>query len=420
MGGVILSMTTKNSTLWWTLRILEIGMQILLFFIVLLMLFYHSITADVADILSCLLLSGFPVLVLYLARLFVKNNILITLVHICVAAFLLMFGENGEEKLAYILLGAALMIYSLSLSGAHQKPNSEKIPIGFACLFIIAMFLGKQAGVNNMVMAGMYSGSMFLVLEILYLNFDSVNKYISMNHGIANLPVKQIISVNAFQMSVLVTLFGGIVFLFSNRYVSRVVEKISGFVADTIRFVLKAIFSIGKDFKSEGLTHQALEGGKGLNELWALVEDSLWMDILNAIGMIFGSLIGMVFLIVLSAAVTIILLKKLKNLSFGAESDVKEFLIPRDIVEFQFKNSRKKKERGTGDNRKVRKLYKSHVLKRASQKGDAISAAMMPDEISKRYVPDVARQVTDIYEKARYGDGMITREEIISFRDYLK
>jgi len=305
------------------------------------------------------------------------------------------------------------LIYSFSLSNSGKKGGAEKIPIGFFCLFVVAAMLGKTAGLENIKWAGIYGGSVFIIFQVLYLNFDNVNKYLCMNQEIAHLPVKQIVAVNTFQMSILVTLFCGIMVLFSNKYVNRAVEIISGFIGGFITYILRVIFSLGKDYKTKSVLTGGPGEGNGMDQMWAIVEESIWTDILNAIGMIFGSVLGVVLVIGFCVLIIVVVLKKLKNISFGGESDVKEFIVPGDVVEFQWKRKKRgKQEKGSGSNFKARMLFKSRVMKAAAGRGEQIRATMMPHEISKLYLGAQEKDVADIYEKARYSKETVTSEEI--------
>lgn len=418
---MILTMTTKNSKLWFILRVFEVSLQALVFYIVLFMLSYHFIMEVSKGTLKCFLLAVLPVLLLYLARMLITNNALIIMIHMGVAVFYIAYGKTAEEKLAYLLLGVALIVFSLSLSGVHRKDGSEKIPIGFVCLFVLAIMLGKNAELDSLVKAGVYGGSIFIVLQILYMNFDQVNKFIRMNQEIAGLPIRQIVSVNTFQMFLLVVLFFGVIFLFCNSYVNIMVEALCQLIGGGVKYVLRFIFSIGKDWKSDGYVPTPNPEERGLMELQALMEESIWTDILNGIGMLMGSLLGMILLIGLCVGIIVIVSKKFRVMSFGAENDIKEFVIPRDFAEFHIRHSKKdKREKGTGTNVRVRKLYKVHVKKAAAQRRAVIDKTLMPYEISKLYVQNHAGQVTDIYEKARYSDETITQEEMIRLKQELK
>ncbi|MBO5336656.1 MAG: DUF4129 domain-containing protein [Lachnospiraceae bacterium] len=421
--------TAKNRVLWCLLRSMEAAMQILLFFVVLLMASCQFISRNLWGIGKCFLLAALPVLVLYLTRLWAQNNVLILLTHIFVAVLVVTRGSTGDEIFAYIILSVSLLVFSLSIGGvaikrdsATKRNSAEKLPLGFVCLFVVAMVLGRQMEFVQLESIGMYGGALFIILQILYMNFDSVNKYIVLNQGIANLPVKQIVWVNSFQMSVLVILFCGVTYLFGNSYVGRMVESISGFLGSVMKCLLRLLFSFGKDGRTKVyVPDESFGGGRGMQELWAIVEDTIWRDILNGIGMIFGSVVGSISIIGLSALLLVLIIKKLKSMSFGGESDIKEFMVPTDVIEF-FVSPKKKteEEEARGLNRKVRKLYKSYVKKRAVQKQGMVKGTMLPAEISETYVEKETVRVTEIYEKARYGSEPVSAEEWKRLKEILK
>ena len=420
--------TAKNRVLRCLLRSMEAAMQILLFFVVLLMASCQFVSRDIRGIGKCFLLAALPVLVLYLTRLWVQNNVLILLTHIFVAVLVVTRGTTGDEIFAYIILSVALLVYSLSMGGtikmdsATKRNSAEKLPLGFVCLFVAAIVLGRQMEFVQLETIGMYGGALFIILQILYMNFDSVNKYIVLNQGIANLPVKQIVWVNSFQMSVLVILFCGVTYLFGNSYVGRMVESISGFLGSVMKYLLRLLFSFGKDSRTKVyVPDESFGGGRGMQELWAIVEDTIWRDILNGIGMIFGSVVGSIGIIGLSALVLVLIIKKMKSMSFGGESDIKEFMVPSDVIEFFVSPKKKTEEEEVhGLNRKVRKLYKSYVKKRAAQKQGMVKGTMLPAEISEIYVEKEAGMVTEIYEKARYGSESVSAEEWKRLKEILK
>ncbi len=414
-------MTEKNNTMAIILRMLELGMQSLSFFIVLLMLSYNLIKLNISSVAESFLLAVLPVVLVYMVRARVRSNILIVIIHAGVAVFFMIYGKTPDERLVYLLFGVALLLFSLSLCKSQKEKGAEKIPIGFASLFVCAVWISNVTGLEQMAKAGMYGGGIFIILHILYLNFDNMNRYMIMNREIAGLPVKQMVVVNVLQMSVLVTLFAAVIFVIGNTYVSRMVEIIGGLFLTGLKAILRFIFSIGKDLESGYYIPKTEPGEGGEAILHALMEESIWTEILNGIGMIFGSILGVTCLIGLCIGIVLVIIKSLKNMSPDAENDVKEFVVPRDITEFRWrKKERRKDVIGTGNNGKLRRLYKSQVEKAVKQKGDTISAMMMPYEISKQHMQDVAELATRLYEKARYSDLSVTKEEIVDLKKRLK
>ena len=84
-------MTEKNNTMAIILRMLELGMQALSFFIVLLMLSYNLIKLSISSVAECFLLAVLPVVLVYMVRARVRSNILIVIIHAGVAVFFMIY-----------------------------------------------------------------------------------------------------------------------------------------------------------------------------------------------------------------------------------------------------------------------------------------------------------------------------------------
>ena len=93
------------------------------------------------------------------------------------------------------------------------------------------------------------------------------------------------------------------------------------------------------------------------------------------------------------------------------EQDVKEFIFAKDIRERSIKR-RTKSDLDKKLNKKVRSIYKAMVTRNATKKHNIINASMTPTEISNLYINQERETVTSIYEKARYGNDEVTKEEI--------
>lgn len=426
-------MTGKNNVLWYLLRGLEVSMQALLFFAIALMLFGNVFLMGSKQIVFCAGISVLSAAVLYVVRRVIKQNILLILLHLGMGIFFLTRGGTGEERLAYLLFGGGVLLYSLLLCGNGGREAQEKVPIGFGCLFFAVMVYGSAMGVASIGFAAMYAGGIFFILQVLYKNYDSVNKYISLNRGIANFPIRQVVAVNSFQMTILVSLFSGVLLIVGCEKVSRMASALGGFLWESIKYLLRKLFSIGKDLEP-GSTFVPEGGeGNGIAELHSIVQDSYLTDIWNGLGAVAGGVIGVVAVVGFCVAVTVGIAKAIRNLSGETGTDIKEFVVPGETREFYVgRNKRKKQRFGKGNNAKVRKLYKAQVEKRASRAecawddnagggssagGGIIRENMTASEITERYLSDASEMVTPIYQKARYGkESAVTEEELGRFR----
>ena len=414
-------MTVKNNVLWFILRILEVSMQILILFVIALMLFRNVYVLDKDYVVFCGRVSAVPVLILYLARWNLKQNILLLLVHVLIGIFLVTRGTTAEERLAYLLLCIILLIYSFSLCGKNHQASQEKIPIGFGVLFVIAIIYGVPAAGESISWVVMYAGGFFLILQILYKNYDSVNKYIMLNHRIANFPISQVVAVNSFQMMILVSLFVGVMLIVGSDRINKMVVALGSWLWEIIKYLLRIFLSIGKEWEQgSSFVPESMETN-GIEALQAIADESFLTDIWNGLGMVVASIVGVVLIVGLCVAVTVGITKVLRNLSGESVIDRKEFVVPGEIREFQMKRTRsKKKSMGKGTNAKIRKLYKARVEKEAEREDNKTKEMMTASEITGTYLSDVSEMVTNIYQKARYSQNCVTDEEVGMFKKELQ
>lgn len=412
-------MTVKNNVLWYILRSLEVSMQALVLFVITLMLFGKVYTLDNNYVVFCLGVSAVPVLILYLARWSVKQNLLLLFVHMGIGGFLVTRGTTAEERLAYWLLCIVLLIYSFSLCGKNHQVSQEKIPIGFGCIFLIAIIFGIPTAGANIGCVVMYAGGFFLILQILYKNYDSVNKYIMLNHGIANFPIRQVVAVNSFQMMILVSFFVGVMLIVGSDRINKMTVALGSLLWGIVKSLLRIFFSVGKDleqgssFVSEGMETN------GIGELHAIANESFLTDIWNGLSTVVGSFVGVGVVVGLCVAVTVGITKGIRNLSGESVTDSKEFLVPGEMREFQIRSRSRKKNIGKGTNAKVRKLYKARVEKETEHGNNKTKEIMTASEITGIYLPDASEMVTSIYQKARYGKNCVTNEEVDIFKKEL-
>ena len=105
-------------------------------------------------------------------------------------------------------------------------------------------------------------------------------------------------------------------------------------------------------------------------------------------------------------------MKLVRNMNVTTEEqDVKEFIFAKDIRDRSIKR-RKWSDFDNKLNKKARNIYKAMVTRNAIKKHDKIKASMTPTEISNLFINQESETATSIYEKARYGNEEVTKEEI--------
>jgi hypothetical protein len=411
-------MKFKRHALFYVLRIMEVVMQLTVF-VMLLMLAYAFVSANVTSFLPYLLVVSLPIVVLYFARRHVHQGILLIMIHVGVILYMLLVGNTEEEKIANVLVGIILMIVSINLRTRELKNKPEKMPVGLVGLFIVGVILGNYLELDTLAKASIYYGEVYILLQVIYRNFNNLHGFIQSNCELTTLPIKQMLSVNTFIMTILVTLCGGVMLLFHNSSVNHMLRSIVILIKDSILFVIKFLFSLFQHSEDKSVIKEKVQE-KGLEELNELAKNNIWVDIINGIMMVLG--IALVIIVVVAAIVSIVmafvrLIRKMSSLNTG--EDVKEFILSKEIREFRLRHHRiDASEKST--NAKIRKLYKSIVIKNAEKCGDKINASMVPRDISNLYIHGDQNTATDIYEKARYSNQQITQEEIEVLKEYKK
>lgn len=416
MGGVkIVSKFTKNTLLVAFLRISELVMQILLYFVILLStraLFRLDSTLNIVNIL---MVSGTSVTILYLTRIFLNNGILLTVIHIAVGIGIVQCGATAEEKIPYVIELIILMIHSIGLCKKEQALQAERPHIGLVSMFVIAVLAGNHTGLSQVVSISIYLGTLFIVLQVLYHNANNLNEYITRNQDIANFPVQQMISIDALLMLVLTAICGIVLMICYNDMVIQLVTEIVEAAKDAFLKLLSVIFSYKRESTPNYVPEQEpLE--LGIMELHSLMEDSIWTTIFQVIGYVLGVIILAIIIIGIITGSFSFLIRFIKEMrgSMQNGTDVKEFISPINLEQF-FVNKKTKKDKIVGNsvNAKVRRIYKKKIMKKATITNTEIDKKMLPTQLSELYLTNNQKEITDIYEKARYSNHIVENEELV-------
>lgn len=400
----------KNRIIVYLIRGMEMLMQIMVFTLALMVLVMGFFGRSQTEVFRCVLAMGIPCVALYFTRLMARNNISVSAVHGAALVFMLVFGRDGVEKVAYAIIGIAMIIYSVVLSINDKTRFGEKMPIGMIGVFILAAVVGKYAGLPVLEQWAMGCGIAFIALQIIYCNLSNLNDFMVVNHEVMNFPAKQMVSVNAFIMTVLLVICAGGMVLSNSSYIFKMLKGIGSLLAAGIRFLVQAFVREDEKVPEIGDTREPEDQGNLLDGL-EIPEDGPWTDILNGIALVVGVIV-MVAVVICIAIAFVRLLRSMQGAA-GKEGDIKEFIKPEGVRAVRLKGREVHKEDPKEPkNIRVRKLYKSTVKKNAAKKGASLRGNMTPAELSDAYIPIRQEEVTKIYEKARYSDLEITKEEL--------
>lgn len=401
----------KNTLIVCALRFMELAMQTMVFALALMLILIGFFSRENESVLKCFAVMGIPVAALFFIRGWCKSQAVTIAVHAGCILFAVLIAVDAMERVSYMIVITALLIYSGMLIINEKGRQGEQMPVGMIALFISALFVGAMTECRTIEACSLYCGIAFILIQVVYHNLNNMNDIMLMNREISNFPARSMVSVNLFIMSIVGVLCVGAMVLVNNQYVYRMVEGLGSIFIILLRYMLK--FLLRKDEEpdiDEDLTNK--EKPQPDNELFAQEwQGGLLEDILNGIAIIIG-IVLIVTVIICLAAAFVRLMRRFRGTG-NAEGDIKEFIVPQGINTYRIHRRKKEEDgiRGSG-NIKARKLYKSIVKKGAAKKGTSIDSNMMPEEISSRFIAHGADEATAIYEKARYSDTQVSEEEV--------
>lgn len=409
--NVVMEENVKNRILVYSINLIEIVLQALIFLAVSLVLSFALFPTEDASVFMCIMVSVVPIVVLYIARFVIGNGLIIFIIHIAVALLIFNAGRTSEESLSYVIMGIAEFIFSMLLRSKGHKRESEKMPVPLIAVFMAVIIIGDFVENEMLAAYGLFAGVVYIILNILHRNLTNFNAFIVINRGTANFPLKQMSMVNGFIMFILITICGGVMLICGNKYVYNMFSAITAVGGDIGTVILRFLFSLfGRGEAEEvGMSGMPEKSAGALPEPEAANE--LMKAILDAIAFIVMTIIVVALLI----GLTVMIVRLIRNLKShnDLESDVKEFITPEGISLFNLKRQKRERtDKSEQMNIRARKLYKATVKKNAGKMGRSISDNMFPADISEQYIYGRKDEATQIYEKARYSNKQITKEEI--------
>lgn len=401
----------KNTLIVCALRLMELAMQTMVFALVLMLIHIGFFSREDESVLKCFAVMGIPVAALFFIRGWCKSRAVTIAVHAGVVLFAVLTAGDAVERVSYMIVITALLIYSGMLILNGKGRQGERMPVGMIALFISALFMGAMTECRPIEDCSLYCGTAFILIQVACHNLNNMNDIMLMNREISNFPARSMVSVNLFIMSMVGVLCAGAMVLVNNQYVYRMVEGLGSILIILLRYIFKFLLrkDEGPDIDEEPT---AMEKPQADNELFAGEWHSgLLEDILDGIAIIIG-IVLIVAIIICLAAAFVRLMRRFKGAG-NAEGDIKEFILPQGINTYRIHRRKKEEDgiRGSG-NARARKLYKSIVTKGAAKKGTSIDSNMTPEEISSRFIACGADEATAIYEKARYSDAQVSEEEV--------
>lgn len=389
-----------------------------------------------------------PVLVTYYSRKYISKYPLFIFLNIVFVFIAAKLSKTDIEFAGYVFVAAAIAAHSIRLKSLYiQKKQyeradetgydvsgkskddmklavgaGEKLHIAYGIFMVVFYILGSYKHNNTLMGIQLFLFIAFVICQFFYNQLSELYKVFSINEGKSEFPARRIMRINVIMMIVFAFfMVVGMLIFYSGKY-GNIFQTISAglmAVLKAILWVLLKLLGRGPEsstvYEEETTTAAEFGTDKDLFVPQNNVAANALMEVAAIVAMI-GVLIAVIYAIV----------KYAKNFGKSLNDDI-------DEVEYLNKDSEKEqsgikavkeKEPKDKNNIQYRKLYKKYASSKKYMTKNKLSGLkpdkeMMPDEITRKLITDdeeKSRRITKSYEKARYSDDEVSKEDI----DFLK
>ncbi|MGN0480388.1 MAG: hypothetical protein ACI4EV_02320 [Lachnospiraceae bacterium] len=349
----------------------------------------------------------------YVARRVIKSASVFLMLHIAlvVGAFMTGIYASDEEAFVMVLIVAVVSAGSFIFRRMVIDNNHEIIHIAGAFVFLAEYFSGYGSDNEIVMEASIWCAVVYVVVYIFYTACIRLDDLFFINSGTSNFPGKRIVTTNVTIISIVsfMTLVGMLLFYngpLGNIFVilKNVFLKILGWLLSLFlkpeenQDILETVATLEVESESDTEGYYDRLPLNPMRDFW------------NALVIIIG--------IIASIVAIYFLIRAFRKRFYyvrrvaGSEADVIED-IDDDISAVETVSHNKEAEINDKDlNLRARKIYKKQVRSVKKEKGTPSDSALARDITKMFEEGDRADEVTRIYEKARYSDEKVTKEEV--------
>lgn len=391
-----------NRVLNFLLTVLQIFMQMCVAVTATNLLLHGFMGYETFQVFNTLYI-GIVVLVYYLARSYVNKGKVCLAIHV-LAAVSVWFVINGsaEDKMLVFVPAAVLGFYSMKRT--TQEPF---VPLDMG-IILACYFAGFSVKSESATVIPFYAAVIYMAAFFVWYNIRNLNRFVSEHSRVKSFNTEQAVNVNSVMLAIFLLLCGAVMFLMPRLHLQTV---ITGALSGLWNVVLAAFHALNIQMPTGGYEkEQAMQSkpestGGETPAFFEMPEGNVVLDIIAA-----------VFAVVIVGCMMILVIKALRDIRYKKSpgNDVKEFIRP----EFKKKEKTVRTEKKSSllhlsNDMAVRRAYKSTVRGKLG-KNQSVKQNYTPREISSEVLgwTDEIKEVTLLYEKARYSDEVITKDEV--------
>ena len=435
-----------NKTLYVARSVVELLSQCVVFMAFAAMIILGVVKKSDEYILYATLVT-IPVVITFFARKYIKSLFLFVMIHIVLIAAAIMLGRTDAESTAYFVSVFVVCVRSVSVRIANVRKTeymkesrfstktedvnddekkavmqtTERMSVVYCIVMIVGSTLGGQNGSTKLVSFESLMFALFIILFLIGNQLKGVNDLFISNTGKSEFPARRITGINMATVAVLMIMG---MLLFYRGDGGNIFALMGSILGVVFRPLLKLLLMLMKE-NDEALPQQPTQPINKDDALYDETEIKEYADnpVMQAVFVAFtvviitGLMIAVIYVIVRYA-------RKFKE-SRDDNGDEVEF-IGTGRHERKIRRSKRAVEKtNLAVNMQYRKAFKkAAMLDKRKEKMAADSLVyMQPEDITRNNITSnaaTAERITRSYEKARYSDKNISKEELEFMLDFIK
>ena len=431
-----------NKTLYVARSVVELLSQCVVFMAFAAMIILGVVKKSDEYILYATLVT-IPVVITFFARKYIKSLFLFVMIHIVLIAAAIMLGRTDAESTAYFVSVFVVCVQSVSVRIANVRKTeymkesrfstktedvnddekkavmqtTERMSVVYCIVMIVGSTLGGQNGSTKLVSFESLMFVLFIILFLIGNQLKGVNDLFISNTGKSEFPARRITGINMATVAVVAVLMIMGMLLFYRGDGGNIFALMGSILGVVFRPLLKLLLMLMKE-NDEALPQQPTQPINKDDALYDETEIKEYADnpVMQAVFVAFtvviitGLMIAVIYVIVRSR---------------DDNGDEVEF-IGTGRHERKIRRSKRAVEKtNLAVNMQYRKAFKkAAMLDKRKEKMAADSLVyMQPEDITRNNITSnaaTAERITRSYEKARYSDKNISKEELEFMLDFIK
>lgn len=390
-----------------------------------------------------------PVLVTYYSRKYVKNYLLFIVLNAGFVFIAAALSHTDIELAGYLATAIIIAMHSIRLKGLYiQKKQYERVSdtdyevsgkskddmklavdagerlhVAYCIFMIIFYIIGDYRKDTTLMGIELFLFIAFVICQFFYNQISELYKIFTVNEGKSEFPANRIFCINIVMMFVFaVFMVIGMLLFYNGRY-GNIFQTIGAGIMVLLKGILRILlWLLGRGPESDYVEEETTQAPTELST----IKDDLTPVNNNAAANALMEVVAICAIIGVLAVIIYAIIKYAKQFSRSLDNDGDEveYLNRNYEKEQRAANYKKTVEPKEKNNLQYRKIYKKYVRSKKYMTKNKLSGVnvrqeMLPDEITRKLITDdedKSARITQNYEKARYSDKEVSKEDI----DFLK